>query len=288
MHSKDFDRLLETKQHGSALFPFNIYPCSIPVDFPAVALHWQQSMELIYIKKGRGLVQSGLQMTEARKGDIFIVAPGTIHALRELPGQTMEYENIIFDMRFLGSGAADICAQEYLVPLSVGQLRLPTLIRQESIGYDRLSACLAEAEDLCGERGPGYELGVKAAILRFLFLLLRLCPEKETAEPGREERLQHILQKIEEEFAQPLTVAEAARECGLSSSHFMRWFRQMIGSSFTAYLNERRLAAAAGLLKQTDATILTIAEQVGFENLSNFNRQFKARYGMTPRRYRSR
>lgn len=288
MHSKDFDRLLETKQHGSALFPFNIYPCSIPLDFPAVSLHWQQSMELIYIKKGRGLVQSGLQMTEARKGDIFIITPGMIHALRGLPGHTMEYENIIFDMRFLGSGAADICAQEYLVPLSVGQLRLPTLIRQESIGYDRLSACLAEAEDLCGERGPGYELGVKAAILRFLFLLLRLHPENEPAEPGREERLQHILQKIEEEFAQPLTVAEAALDCGLSSSHFMRWFRQMTGSSFTAYLNERRLAAAAGRLKQTDATILTIAEQVGFENLSNFNRQFKARYGMTPRQYRGR
>ncbi|MCD8022585.1 MAG: AraC family transcriptional regulator, partial [Lachnospiraceae bacterium] len=46
----------ETKKHGSTLFPFNIYPCTIPRDFPSVALHWQKSMELIYIKKGRGIV----------------------------------------------------------------------------------------------------------------------------------------------------------------------------------------------------------------------------------------
>lgn len=44
----------ETKQHGSRLFPFNIYPCTIPLDFPAVPLHWHKEMELIYIKKGKG------------------------------------------------------------------------------------------------------------------------------------------------------------------------------------------------------------------------------------------
>ena len=44
--------LQETKRHGSVLFPFNIYPCTIPRDFPSVALHWHKSMELIYVKKG--------------------------------------------------------------------------------------------------------------------------------------------------------------------------------------------------------------------------------------------
>ena len=44
----------ETKQHGSRLFPFNIYPCTIPLDFPVVSLHWHKEMELIYVKKGKG------------------------------------------------------------------------------------------------------------------------------------------------------------------------------------------------------------------------------------------
>ena len=66
----------------------------------------------------------------------------------------------------------------------------------------------------------------------------------------------------------------------------MRWFKQMTGSSFISYLNERRLAAAAERLRQSEDSILSIAEAVGFETLSNFNQQFKKRYGVTPRDYR--
>ena len=47
--------LQETKQHGAVRFPFNIYPCTIPGDFPQVALHWQDSMEIVFVKRGSGL-----------------------------------------------------------------------------------------------------------------------------------------------------------------------------------------------------------------------------------------
>ena len=68
----------ETKQHGSRLFPFNIYPCTIPLDFPAVPLHWHKEMELIYIKKGKGLIQIETKSFEGEPGDIFVVTPGTL------------------------------------------------------------------------------------------------------------------------------------------------------------------------------------------------------------------
>jgi AraC-like DNA-binding protein len=84
-----------------------------------------------------------------------------------------------------------------------------------------------------------------------------------------------------------LTVERAAENCGLSASHFMRWFRQMTGSSFITYLNERRLSVAAQMLLESDDNILNIAQSVGFESLSNFNRQFKKRYGATPSEYRN-
>ena len=71
-----------------------------------------------------------------------------------------------------------------------------------------------------------------------------------------------------------------------SASHFMRWFRQMTGQSFIAFLNEYRLNTAAETLRTTDETVLTIASRCGFENLSYFNRAFKAHFGMTPRDYR--
>ena len=278
--------LQETKRHGSVLFPFNIYPCTIPRDFPSVALHWHKSMELVYVKKGAGQVQAGMRWMDAAAGDIFILPPGMLHALRGVPGSAMEYENIIFDPEFLGSGAADICAQRYLVPLAAGRLPLPVCLRAEEAVYPAAAACLKEAEDLCGQRGTGFELGVKDAMLRFLFLMTQAQAEPLPEEHRDTERLKEVLQRVEREFNQSLTVADMAQGCGCSASHFMRWFKQMTGSSFISYLNERRLAAAAERLRQSEDSILSIAEAVGFETLSNFNQQFKKRYGVTPRDYR--
>ena len=103
--------LQETKQHGAVRFPFNLYPCTIPGDFPQVALHWQESMELVFVKRGAGLVQVGAVSYLARMGDIFVFTPGTLHALRQAEGQSMEYENLIFELELLG-GAEDLLRRE--------------------------------------------------------------------------------------------------------------------------------------------------------------------------------
>ena len=78
--------LQETKQHGAVRFPFNLYPCTIPGDFQQVALHWHESMELVFVKQGMGLVQVGVVTYPAYRGDIFLFAPGTLHALRQAEG----------------------------------------------------------------------------------------------------------------------------------------------------------------------------------------------------------
>ena len=116
-------RYEETKKHGSRLFPFNIYPCTIPLDFPSVVLHWHKEMELVYVKKGRGKIQLGMKTYPGKEGDIFVIPPGTLHAIRREPGHSMEYENIIFEVEFLGAGAADVCAGE---SVSYTHLTLPT------------------------------------------------------------------------------------------------------------------------------------------------------------------
>ena len=279
------ERLREAKQHGAAWFPFNIYPCTIPKDFPQVALHWQDSMELVFVKKGRGSVQAGRTTYTAQAGDIYVFAPGVLHALRQLPGEAMEYENIIFELELLG-GAEDLCAEKYLLPLQSGRLLLPARLTPNDLCYLQAAACLREVEEANRAKLPGYELLVKGALLRFLSLLIAQGKQQLPAETADTQRLKAVLQWISVHYAEGLRVADAAGVCSFSSSHFMRWFRQMTGQSFVAFLNEYRLNAAAEALHATDETVLTIASRCGFENLSYFNREFKAHFGMTPREYR--
>ena len=286
MEKENSQKYQEKKQHGSKLFPFNIYPCTIPLDFPSVSLHWHKDMELIYVKKGKGEIQMETTSFLGKPGDIFVVPPGTLHALRKAKGFSMEYENIIFEMDFLGAGAADLCAGEFLVPLAAGKLLPPVCVQEQDEDYTALKQCLSQMEDLCESKEKGYELGVKAAVLQMIFLLIRKYPSvKEVSSPDRE-RLKEVLKQIERNISENLTVTEMAEFCGWSDSHFMRWFKKMTGLRFISYVNERRLAAAAEALRKSDDKILGISQDAGFANLSNFNRQFKSRYGMTPKEYR--
>ena len=73
---------------------------------------------------------------------------------------------------------------------------------------------------------------------------------------------------------------------GFSESHFMRYFKETMGTSFVDYLKDYRLTMAARLLQSSDSSVLSISGEVGFESLSYFNRAFKKHYGMTPLQYR--
>lgn len=277
--------LQETKHHGEVRFPFNIYPCTIPGDFRQVAVHWQDSMELVYIKRGSGLVQTGAQVCTAQSGDIFVLTPGTLHAIRQTERCTMEYENIIFDVELLG-GAEDLCAEKYLLPLQSGRLALPEHITPDEAWYPQAADCLKEAEEANRCKQFGYELCIKGALLRFLALLIAQSKALPPAEKASTQRLRAVLQWISAHYSEPVCVADAAALCQCSPNHFMRWFRQMTGQTFIIFLREYRLNAAAEALRTTEDTILSISEQCGFENLSYFNREFKAHFGMTPREYR--
>ena len=67
----------------------------------------------------------------------------------------------------------------------------------------------------------------------------------------------------------------------------MNIFKQHTGTSCMDYLIRMRLEKACEKLVQTNQSVQEIASQVGFTNLSNFNRQFKQHFHLTPRQYRN-
>ncbi len=91
---------------------------------------------------------------------------------------------------------------------------------------------------------------------------------------------------IESHYTEPITVQSTADYLGFSESHFMRYFKETMGTSFVDYLRDYRLTIASRLLTTSDSSILDIAAESGFENLSYFNRVFKQKYSMTPRQFR--
>ena len=278
----------ETKKHSDTMFAFNIYPCTIPLDFSFVPLHWQDSVEIIYIKQGSGEVRIDTETYRAKAGDVFLILPGHIHGLSCSSKARMEYENIIFDMEFLGLNNIDLCSRRYLKPIIEGKLTLPVYISPEYEWYHSFVEYLDRVDTFCFNKQKGYEIGVKGLMLSAFSMLLLNSGEKEgfISNIKSEQKIKHVLKRIEEDYDKVLTVEQMAEECGYSASHFMRWFKENTGFGFNGYLIEYRLNHAAEELRNSDATILDIAGESGFDNLSNFNRLFKKRFHKTPSEFR--
>jgi AraC family transcriptional regulator len=92
----------------------------------------------------------------------------------------------------------------------------------------------------------------------------------------------------EAEASRTLTLRALAGAAGLSPYHFLRSFRTITGTTPHQYILRARLRRAAVRLRVEDprTRILDIALDCGFEDLSNFNRAFRAEFKASPRRYR--
>lgn len=98
--------------------------------------------------------------------------------------------------------------------------------------------------------------------------------------------IQDIVDFIEDNMADDLSVIELSRRTGLSPWHFQRVFKSFVGDSLGNYLRLRRLTKAASYLKGTELGVLEIAIEVGFGSNEAFTRAFKANFGKGPREFR--
>jgi len=98
--------------------------------------------------------------------------------------------------------------------------------------------------------------------------------------------LQRALVFIYRNFATDIRLSDVADLAGMSESAFSRFFKKNTGNTFTDHVNKLRIWQACKLLAETDMPITDICFEVGYMNISNFNRTFLRQHRMTPSAYR--
>lgn len=98
-------------------------------------------------------------------------------------------------------------------------------------------------------------------------------------------RLDLMYAYVFENFKKPISSSVVAEAIGMNKSAFSRFFKKNHRKSFTRYLNEIRVGYACKLLMEGNESVTGIAYLSGYNNISNFNRQFKAIKGRSPSAY---
>ncbi|GLZ12744.1 AraC family transcriptional regulator [Actinomadura sp. NBRC 104425] len=96
------------------------------------------------------------------------------------------------------------------------------------------------------------------------------------------------LRMLHDDPAHPWTVAALAARVGVSRAALARRFAQLVGEPLMAYLTGLRLARAADLLRDTDATVEAIARRVGYGTAFALSTAFKRERGVSPQEFRTR
>jgi len=100
-------------------------------------------------------------------------------------------------------------------------------------------------------------------------------------------KVEEMAKFVVQNYTRPIKVEDIARHVGLHPDYAATLFRKTFGTTLNRFVTDHRIHHAQRMLVTTDAKIIDVAFQSGFNSLSRFNAAFKALCGCTPRRYRN-
>ncbi|MBJ2158599.1 helix-turn-helix domain-containing protein [Variovorax sp. IB41] len=106
-------------------------------------------------------------------------------------------------------------------------------------------------------------------------------------EHGHAVRIHKAMDHIRDNYAEAMSLGEVGAIVGMRENAFSRSFRRATGQTFTDFVIGLRVATACRLLASTRQQVSSICYEVGFNNISNFNRHFRRLQGMTPGEFRA-
>ncbi len=250
--------------------------------------HYHPQYELIYISVSSGIRFVGDSVSHFEPGEFVLVGPYLPHLWRN---DASYYENddkevstivIKFTKDFIGNDLFN----------RIEFLKINEMLEKAKYGLsfphevsDRLSTLLINFIDL----SPAKQ------IISLLDILNELSQVKSTVLSSSDMRqytqknalrIDKVLKYISTNYASEITLDQISDVASMRTTSFCRFFKQITNLSFVQYLAEVRIQNAKRLLAQEHYSINEVCDYVGFQTISNFNKQFKRITGITPSQFR--
>lgn len=257
------------------------------VDKGRKALH--EAIEIKCFYEGSSTLLVGTQTVQASAGDVVIINPYEFHATvdRGKEGNLGKYHLFMVPLDyFSGSNMEDL----NLRTIIFGQEKmLQTLFRKDT----QLYGLLMEAAMEHIQQGIAWKARIYALLMEFFALVVRKGYQETDAVSAPSSTLrayqliEPALRHMRDHYADSISVDALAQHCRVSKHYFCRVFKKATGKTAIEYLQDYRMTVADTMLGNTDKSIAQIAADCGFESANYFGRCYKATYGISPGKRRS-
>lgn len=274
-------------RYGGPADPFYVEYNRRKGHFSMAVDHMHGHYELYYLFSGERFYFIKDRSYAIQSGDLVLIPSNEVHKTSDTGVPNHERVVLYYDASYFRQFSREE-AELLLSPFSgtrpVLRLAAPDRLRIEQLLY----GMLREMQD----RSTGCDIPIRHAAAELLLFAARRGPAVESEareEPlsPTEAKMSEIARYIAAHYREPLTLDSLCSRFFLSPSYLSRTFKKVTGFAFTEYVGVTRIKEAQRLLRETDDRITDIAGEVGFENLSHFEKVFKAFARLSPRGYRA-
>ena len=240
-------------------------------------------IKLLYVLGGKGVIEIDDRVVYFNAGDLLCVPPNYSNRITDAPDAASSLyvcciatKHFWFDLELTKRLPVGLVAGgQHLSNLAASELRRLRHAQSNDLSDARLtmaSGAMRLIERIVKYRhvaGGSPEIGLT-----------------ETRNADDRERMKNYVDSLATEFYEATTIDDAARSIGMSRRNFTKLFQETAGQSWLTYVRKLSINHARHQLAQTDQSIVSIAFESGFNDLSTFYRQFKSQVGMSPNAYR--
>lgn len=257
--------------------------------------HFHPEYEMKYVIESKGKRFVGDTIENFQEGDLILLGPNIPHYwksddIHDLTDQMQARAIVVlFTEDFLGDRFFSI---QEMIPVR-------ELLRKSQAGLvfpNAISSGIPKMmEDLTIVKGPMRIIRILEILVELTRLESRqlLTEEFSSGTPFLDAnsssfmRLQKVHHYVIKNFHYPLQIEDVAKIANMTPHAFCKYFKKSTKKTFMTFLNELRICHAKKLLIENRIPISQICQDSGFNNISNFNRQFKTGTNMTPSDYRA-
>lgn len=178
---------------------------------------------------------------------------------------SIDYENIKMVFGQLGGNLIKFIVER--------QISMSKLLERQNDIYSSMAAAETLEE-------------LKTLLYQYYEKVIDLMSESEISSEADQEYSKRILDYIHNHYKEELLYEEVAEEIGISYSYLRKLIKKETGKSLNDYINKLRIEEAKVLLRDTNQSLVAIANEVGYHNLQSITRYFKKFEGISPKEFR--